>query len=76
MSCFVVRPRVGDIPLVIEVFQPYDETDPLLSILARDGQQVITVAARQVGPVAAVLEHIATRLDTGEGLSPPAARWK
>lgn len=62
----------GDLPLVVEVFQPYSETEALLSILVRDGEQVITIAARQAGPVAAVLEHVATGLRAGLRLNPPA----
>ena len=49
---FVVE---GDVPLVVELYQPVEEPEPLLSILERDASGFVTIAAAQARDLAAVL---------------------
>jgi hypothetical protein len=49
---FVVE---GDVPLVVELYQPVTEPEPLLSILERDGSGFVTVAAAQARDLANIL---------------------
>ncbi len=64
----------GEVPLVVEVFQQPEDASPRLSILERwEGGAVVTVSVDQGVALAAVLEHVASGVETGRPLDPPGA---
>jgi hypothetical protein len=62
----------GDVPMVVEVFQGADDTTPRLSILQRgDISSLIAIPLLSAGPLADVLQHLATSVRTGSRPDPP-----